>query len=821
MRFAALVAWVAGVCLLQLQPVLPGPGAIAMLTSLAAAGLLAAFAGRRHLHPRTVPVTACAAAALAGFAYAAAMSGLRVADELPFADEGRDIVVEGVVSSLPARLERGVRFEFDVDEVLTPGVRVPGRLLLGWYAAADPVQPAQRWRLTVRLKRPHGVQNPGGFDLEAWLLERNLRATGAVRTGRAQAAPHLVEPLVRRPGVLIERARHALRDRLAPMLEGRRYGGVMLALIVGDQRAIAAEDWTLFNRTGISHLVSISGLHITMIASLAGWAVAAVWRRTPALVALAPAQAAGVFTGLAAAAAYALLAGWGIPAQRTVLMLAVVAAAWLARARIDLGASLALAAAVVCLVDPWAVLAAGFWLSFGAVASIVWVVHGRIGRRGVPAWRQALSAGSRVQLAVTLALMPATVVLFHQLSLVSPIANAIAIPVVSWIVTPLALVAGALAPLPGLFAALAEALLTAAHAVFAVLADGLSRMAAWPHVSRAVATPPWPLTVLALTGVAWLLAPPGWPVRWLGAVLALPLFVWPPERPRMGEVWVTALDIGQGSALLLETRDRVWLYDTGPRYSSDSDAGERIVLPYLRHRGIVQLDGLVVSHLDSDHSGGTAAVLRGLPVKRIFSSIPGENPMFGGRPVQPCVAGDRWSDGTLYFTMLHPEGQDYARKRSTNAMSCAVLVTVGQHRLLLTGDIGAAEESALVTRWPALGADWLAAPHHGSRSSSSARWLAALGARQAVAQAGYRNRYGHPDTTVVARYAEHGVALERTDHSGALQWRFSSDGRTRRSAWRTESVRYWHNRPGWTGSDKPDDDEGSAPAFAIEPLVDG
>ncbi len=454
-------------------------------------------------------VVACVAAAVAGFAYAAAMAAVRIADELPFADEGVDVRVEGVVSSLPARLERGVRFEFDVEAVLSPDIRVPRRLLLGWYDVTDTPRPAQRWRLTVRLKRPHGVHNPGGFDLEAWLLERNLRATGAVRAGGTSRAPQLIDPIVHRPGVLVERARHALRDRLAPMLEGRRYGGVLLALIVGDQRAIGAEDWTLFNRTGIAHLVSISGLHITMIAGLAGWMVASVWRRTPLLVARAPAQTAGVCAGLVAAAGYALLAGWGIPAQRTVLMLAVVAVAWLARARIGLGHSLALAAAVVCLVDPWAVLAAGYWLSFGAVAAIVWVVHGRIDRDAVPAWRRALAAGTRVQIAVTLALMPATVVVFHQLSLISPLANAAAIPLVSWIVTPLALVGGALATLPGAFALAADALLAAAHAVFAVLAEALSRLAALPQASRAVATPPWPLTALALAGIAWLLAPPG------------------------------------------------------------------------------------------------------------------------------------------------------------------------------------------------------------------------------------------------------------------------------------------------------------------------
>ena len=245
----------------------------------------------------------------------------------------------------------------------------------------------------------------------------------------------------------------------------------------------------------------------------------------------------------------------------------------------------------------------------------------------------------------------------------------------------------------------------------------------------------------------------------------------PAERPRAGELWVTALDVGQGSAVLLETRDRAWLYDTGPRYSSDSDAGERIVLPYLRHRGIASLDGLLVSHLDTDHSGGTAAVLRGHPVQRTISSIPAAHPMFGGQPVERCTAGAQWVDGPMGFTVLHPPAEDYERRRTTNAMSCAILVTHGAHRLLLTGDIGVVEEAAIVARWPGLAAGWLAAPHHGSRSSSSASLLAAIGARDAVAQAGYRNRYGHPDPGVTARYADHGIALHRTDHAGALQWR--------------------------------------------------
>ena len=318
----------------------------------------------------------------------------------------------------------------------------------------------------------------------------------------------------------------------------------------------------------------------------------------------------------------------------------------------------------------------------------------------------------------------------------------------------------------------------------------------------------------------WLLAPPGWPARAVGLVFVVPLFVWPPERPASGELWITAIDIGQGSAVLIEASNRVWLYDTGPRYATDSDAGERIVLPYLRHRGITALDGLVVSHLDVDHSGGTAAILRGMPVKRVLTSIAVEDATLAGRVAERCVAGTHWADGALEFALLHPTADDYTRKRSTNAMSCTLLARVGEHRALLTGDIGVVEELAILERSPGLKVDWLAAPHHGSRSSSSDALLQRLGAVHAVAQAGYRNRYGHPDPGVVARYRAHGVALARTDESGALQWRFAADGTVQVTAWRRAAVRYWHDRI----SPVPDlEDSADEPAEAApsEPFIAG
>jgi competence protein ComEC len=319
------------------------------------------------------------------------------------------------------------------------------------------------------------------------------------------------------------------------------------------------------------------------------------------------------------------------------------------------------------------------------------------------------------------------------------------------------------------------------------------------------------LIALAAVGVAWLLAPPGWPARAVGLAAVLPIFVWPAARPAGGELWITALDVGQGSALLVESSDRRWLYDAGPRYSNESDAGERVLLPYLRFRGIDRLDGLIVSHLDGDHSGGAASVLRALEVDRVISSMPPGHAALGGRnAVERCEAGAAWTSGPLVFAVLHPRAEDYARRRTTNAMSCVVTVSLGSTRLLLTGDVPAAEESAIVAREPALRATWLAAPHHGSRSSSSTRLLEALAPDWAVAQAGYRNRFGHPDPEVVARYRAQGIRLLRTDHSGALQWRFRADGRATVDSWRSAVVRYWHNRPGELLPASPDDDSSDA-----------
>src|SRR5882762_7638009 len=373
----ALVAFVAAVAWLQQASELPSPQAIAAMLAAATALAGGAVLVRRTCAPGA-RIAACLAAALLGYDYAAWIAHDRLADELSFADEGRDIQVTGIVAGLPTQIERGVRFVFEVEQVETDHVHVPRLIALSWYQNPDGVRPAQRWRMTVKLRRPHGTFNPAGFDSELWMLEQGVRASGYVRDGSGHPAPTCLQDAVWRFNPMIDRARDNLRERLQRLLQGKRYGGVIVALVMGDQGLIAQTDWTLFNRTGISHLVSISGLHITMIAGLVALAAGALWRISPGLLAVAPVQTARAIAGACGALGYCLLAGWGVPAQRTFVMLATVAAALLLRLQLSAAAVLSTAAAVVCLWDPWAVTATGFWLSFGAVASIFLVCHGRV-----------------------------------------------------------------------------------------------------------------------------------------------------------------------------------------------------------------------------------------------------------------------------------------------------------------------------------------------------------------------------------------------------------------------------------------------------------
>jgi competence protein ComEC len=809
----ALCAFAAGATLLQWQPGLPsvlpwlvGAGALALVTAaVRGVGAKSGISGSVAARCKALLIAAIVAGAAGalGFGYAAWRAETRLADALPPAWEGVDIALVGIIDELPQSSDRGTRFAFAVETVGTPDAIVPARLSLAWYAQVrkdgtidtpPPLAAGERWRLVVRLKRPHGNVNPNGFDIEAWLLENNLRATGYVRKDERNVR---LDAFAGRPSDWIERTRERVRARILAALPDARYAGVIVALTIGDQRAIPEPQWRVFARTGITHLISISGLHVTVFAALAGAFAYALARRSVWLTTRLPARKLAALVGVVAAFVYVLLAGSQVPAQRTLLMLAVAAfGLWLARP----GTASIIwlwALAVVVAWDPWAGITPGFWLSFGSVGLLLYAHVGRLSARPCAGrsarMGRALRAATRTQMLVTIGLVPMTLALFQVVSLISPLANALAIPVVTFVVVPLAL-AGIVIPV--------DVLWQAAQTIFAAMMmplewlSGLSGAVWQQH-----APPPWAVAA-ALAGVVWLAAPRGVPGRALGAVWFLPLFVVLPPRPEPSTFRITVLDVGQGLAVVVETHRHTLLYDTGPRFTDDADAGSRIVAPFLRAAGIPRLGAMVVSHQDADHSGGALSLLQTVPVDWLASSLPEDNEILARRAAEGgmalrCVAGQRWDWDGVQFAVLHPPGAYYEIPRlKANDLSCVVRVDSDYGSALLTGDIEARSEAELLRGDPdALMVDVLLVPHHGSRTSSTPPFIAATAAAMAVFTPGYRNRFGHPRSDVVARYEAAGAQLWRTDHDGALVFDFGPGASLAPRALRAQDRRYWREAP--------------------------
>jgi len=803
-----LVAFAGGVVVLQFRATLPAfPVAIAIAGACVLAWTLCrppAWLARATARA----LVAAAAAFLFGLGYAAWRAESRLAHALPPAWEGEDIVVVGVVDDLPAVSPQGTRFAFAVERVLTARAVVPSRISLAWIGegqfgtTADPapaIRAGERWRMTVRLKRPHGNVNPGGFDLEAWLLQHEFRATGYVQ---ARGPNRRIDAFGGRAVDYVQRARERVRDRIERALRGAPYAGVVVALAIGDQRAIPEAQWTVFNRTGIAHLVSISGLHVTVFAAFASALAFALARRSVRLTSRLPARKLAAAAGVAAAAAYVLLAGAEIPAVRTLAMVAIAAVGlWLGRP--GTAAIVWLwAFAGVLLWDPWAPLTPGFWLSYGAVALLLYASVGRL-REAEPdgMWLRLcrqVRAGAYAQWVVTVGLAPLTLALFQQMSLIAPIANAVAIPVVTLGVVPFAL-AGIVLPSDVCFAA--------AHAVLAPLMRFLEALAALPDATWQQHAPPAWALVVATGATLWLLAPRGVPGRAWGLAGLLPLFmVTPPLLPE-GAFRMTTLDVGQGLAVVIETRRHTLVYDTGPRFTETADAGGRIVVPFLRASGLRRADGLIISHQDLDHAGGARSLLQATPVGWFASSLPADHAavQLAQRRTDPikCVAGQAWTWDEVRFTMLHPSGADYDDAYGkTNDRSCVVRVDSAHGSALVAGDIEAKSETALLrTRRDLLRADVLVVPHHGSRTSSTWAFVRAVAPALAVIGCGYRNRFGHPRPDIVARYTAAGSRVVRTDLEGAIALTFAEGHALVPESARARRARYWLDAP--VAQDRP------------------
>jgi len=695
--------------------------------------------------------------------------------------EGADLLLTGTLTAMPQLSSQGTRFRFAPDAAERDGVavRLPPLIELGWWStetgAADvsdspDLRAGQRWRLMVRLKAPHGSRNPEGFDYELRAWQQGVQALGSVRMDRASRTPRLLDDKPWRHPV--ERLRQSVRDAVMASLAGagtgapddavsrRRAAGVVAALITGDQQAITQGDWDVFRATGVAHLMSISGLHITMFAWLAALATGWLWRRSSRLCLKWPAQHAALVGGVALAAIYALFSGGGLPSQRTVFMLAIVAGLRLSGRRWPWPHAWLLACAGAVALDPWALQQAGFWLSFVAVGVLFASGPPSAGPAppGRARWLAPLRGLLREQLVVTVSLAPLSLLLFGQVSLVGLPANLVAIPWTTLVVTPLALLGVWIHPLWAL-------------AAWAVrhMETPLQWLSTLPFASASLPTAPIWVAACAVTGGVLLCLPLPWRWRLLGVSPLLPALFWTPPAPVPGSFELLALDVGQGSAVLVRTAGHALLYDTGPRYSAESDAGQRLLVPLLQSLG-QRLDTVVLSHRDNDHAGGALAVLKQQPQAALLSSIEPRHPLQQARRSTRCEAGQHWRWDGVDFSVLWPPAADYLAGTGSNALSCVLRIEAGGRAALLTGDISEAEESRLLMSGAVLSADWLLVPHHGSRGSSSSRFLAAVSPRSALAQAGYRNRFGHPAPEAVARYRQQAIHWLDTVHCGAATW---------------------------------------------------
>ncbi|BBL71642.1 DNA internalization-related competence protein ComEC/Rec2 [Methylogaea oryzae] len=752
-RIWPALAFVAGVSLPQQWAALPGwPWIVSAWLAFAL------LAGRRRV---------VAAALVLGMAWALSFAAWRLQERLPDRLEGEDLAVVGVIADLPERFAHGWRFDFSPE----PAAGLPGRLRLSWYDQHPLPKAGETWRLTLRLKRPRGTFNPGGFDYERWLFAQGVGATGYVRPSPDNRR------LAEGGAFDFQVWRQRLADNVDAVLSGKPFAGMVRALVMGDESGISQAQWRVLRATGTAHLVAISGSHIGLVAGLVFWLVSKAAARL-GLQRWSP-PSVGAVAALLAALGYTALADFAIPARRALVMAAVALCAVPWRRHVRLSDVFASALFLVVLLDPFAVLAPGFWLSFAAVALILLAVAGRL--RPAAGWRGFL----RANWATGLGLAPLLVLLFQQAPWVSPLANLIAIPVMGTLAVPLSL-AGAAALELGLDSS--GWLLQGADQLLQWCWLPLQWLADWPRVDWGRPAPPgWSLALAGLAAVLCLM-PRGLPGRWLAVPLVLPAVVWQPPMPEEGGFRLTALDVGQGLAVVVRTASHTLVYDAGPRFGADVDSGRSVVEPFLRATVGPAIDALVVSHGDNDHIGGADYLLEALPVARLYTSVPERLERYG--PI-PCRAGQRWRWDGVDFAVLSP----WDESGSENNRSCVLKVSGAHGGALLTGDIERETEARLVEAYGAqLASDALVVPHHGSRTSSTEDFVRAVAPRRALIPAGYRNRFKFPSREVAERYRRFGVATAITGVGGALTVDFQFQGLALEQ-YRDSAGRYWNWRP--------------------------
>lgn len=754
------------------------------------------------------------AAVLAGCVWHLVWATHGLAARLPAALEGQDMWVTGHVADLPSRNERATQFQFYIESSESlPGDRPFEKrlILLNSYQSAE-YSPGQRWHLLVRLNRPHGFANAGGFDYEAYLLQQGIAAKGYVRN-------HPDNALLTVEGNTLQRMRFRVRQRLHSMADQLPTVGILSALVLGDRSQLSPADWELMSATGTNHLFVISGLHIGLIAAVMYWTGCAVLRLCPPLSLYWPRQKMALVLALFAALAYSLLAGFTLPTQRAFVMTAVFVLGQLGSRSVPVSFRFLMALAIVLTLNPLAPLSPGFWLSFGAVAALLlWLDSGK---RVSPDGSRAQSLTTlwlRPQLVVFIGLAPFLMLWTQQVTVLSPLINVVAIPIVGLIIVPLALLgAGLLSLLPSV----AALVLHLADFVLQHLMTLLSASAAYLGWSVVVLSGLSLVAIMSMLIASVLLLAP-LPAQWrlLALPLSLPVLLPIIEAPPHGAADIHVLDVGQGLSVVVRTANHVLVYDTGAAMSPEFDLGTAVVVPALRQAGIKSVDAVVVSHFDNDHAGGLRGLLGQVPILQMLSShgklaaqairgagrVPTKSPLVPELVSRSCAAGQQWQWDGVVIEVLHPLSATgfVAADRLTNGsvssqdndnnVSCVVQVTAGEHRLLLPGDIERQAERALSVRLGSkLQSAILLAPHHGSNTSSTYGFIKHVAPRYVVYTSGYRNSFGHPTDNVQKRYDELGSTGFVTHNTGMLTFRLQAGQPLQPPMpFRHQQPRYWY-----------------------------
>ncbi|MFV2060672.1 MAG: DNA internalization-related competence protein ComEC/Rec2 [Gammaproteobacteria bacterium] len=730
----------------------------------------------------------------AGFIWATVVAQNTLQNKIASELEGKDIVVTGIISSLPEQINRRTKFELSVNTVTynNRNYSSPKKITLNWYGKSPKLIPNDKWQLVVRLKKPNGYQNPGGFDYEAWIFQNGIDAKGYVRKNNLNK---LLD--VNQSSFSFTRMRYSIKQKLEATV-APKYRPIILALLIGDKSEINNDQWRVFRKTGTSHLIAISGLHIGLIAALVFFISRWLWGYYSIGVEIIPSPKVAAILAIISAVIYSGMAGFSLPTQRALIMLCVIMISILLDVRAQSWKTLAIALLLVLIFSPFAVMNPGFWLSFFAVAVILYFSKStKFNNKLV----SSLYSWGLIQLVIAIGLLPFVLLFFKESSIISPIANLVIVPVFSFIIVPLVFIAGCLV---FIFPFLSKIFFSIVIFILDKVWFFLEYLSELNFASFQINYLTVSAFLLACIGVGLVFLPKKFPTKYLAPVFFIPIFFSKITPPDFGTAKITLLDVGQGLSAVIQTQRHTLVYDTGPRYSESFNTGRTVVIPFLKISGISKVDTIIISHGDNDHIGGLKSIIESIEVDSILTSVTTKvksrirkNKKIS---IENCYNDNQWLWDGIKFQIIHP-GIDSELKN--NNASCVLKVsTIAEesdsakqtYSILLTGDIEAEAESEIIDNdTHNIKSNIVIAPHHGSKTSSTEEFVTRINPDYVLYPVGYRNRYQFPTDVVSQRYRSQGVAEYSTSEYGAISFDLNASKLKKPELYRVSQRRFWHN----------------------------